>query len=266
MVERYKLEEAHERDIRLMKQEAESETARINVRGQTQLKAHDEQAKEQQAALREEANERIKELEDVIEELEGKVLERDQRITELEEEAEAECDRLREESQQAIRKAREAQVRSHALTPPHTQPPCPLSSHTRTLAHLRSQQETDLKRETSRKLKEEIIDNDKLTVANLNRIKHLEALVDQHKSALDEAETENHELREQLVGAVDAKAAEEESSTLRELLAEREGQLLVMSRRLSDALDGIPERRHSSSSDFLHRFGLAGSRGIGAGA
>ncbi len=72
MVERYKLEEAHERDIRLMKQEAESETTRINVRGQTQLKAHDEQAKEQQAALREEANERIKELEDVIEELEVK--------------------------------------------------------------------------------------------------------------------------------------------------------------------------------------------------
>ena len=68
----------------------------------------------------------------------------------------------------------------------------------------------------------------------------MEALVDQHKTALDEAETENHELREQLVGAVDAKAAEEESSTLRELLAEREGQLLVMSRRLSDALDGIP--------------------------
>ena len=132
MVERYKLEEAHERDIRLMKQEAESETTRINVRGQTQLKAHDEQAKEQQEALREEANERIKELEDVIEELEGKVLERDQRITELEEEAEAECDRLREESQQAIRKAREAQVRI-ALTPSsHT--PLALSSHTRTLA------------------------------------------------------------------------------------------------------------------------------------
>ena len=129
MVERYKLEEAHERDIRLMKQEAESETARINVRGQTQLKAHDEQAKEQQEALREEANERIKELEDVIEELEGKVLERDQRITELEEEAEAECDRLREESQQAIRKAREAQVRSHALTP---------SSHTASLPSLLS--------------------------------------------------------------------------------------------------------------------------------
>ena len=36
------------------------------------------------------------------------------------------------------------------------------------------QAETDLKRETSRKLKEEIIDNDRLTVANLNRIKQLE--------------------------------------------------------------------------------------------
>ena len=90
--------------------------------------------------------------------------------------------------------------------------------------------------------------------------------VDALAAALDEAEGENHELREQLEGAVDAKAAEEESSTLRELLAEREGQLLVMSRRLSDALDGVPERRHSGMpSDFLHRFGLTG-KGIGAGA
>ena len=39
---------------------------------------------------------------------------------------------------------------------------------------------------TQRKLKEEIIDNDRLTVANLNRIKHLEALVEQHKQALEE--------------------------------------------------------------------------------
>lgn len=39
--------------------------------------------------------------------------------------------------------------------------------------------ETDLKRETSRKLKEEVIDNDRLTLANLNRIKHLEAQLEQ---------------------------------------------------------------------------------------
>ena len=41
------------------------------------------------------------------------------------------------------------------------------------------QDETDLKRETSRKLKEEVIDNDRLTLANLNRIKHLEAQLEQ---------------------------------------------------------------------------------------
>ena len=40
-----------------------------------------------------------------------------------------------------------------------------------------AQEETELKRETSRKLKEEIIDNDRLTCANLNRIKMLESQV-----------------------------------------------------------------------------------------
>ncbi len=55
----------------------------------------------------------------------------------------------------------------------------------------RASRQTDLKRQTQRKLKEEIIDNDRLTVANLNRIKSLEQLVEQHKSALIESEGEN---------------------------------------------------------------------------
>ena len=91
-----------------------------------------------------------------IEELEETIARQNERMKEMEAEAEAECERLRDEGLEAIRKLRDAQ------------------------------EETDLKRETSRKLKEEIIDNDRLTVANLNRIKHLEALVDQHKAALDE--------------------------------------------------------------------------------
>ena len=114
-----------------------------------------------------------------------------------------------------------------------------------------AQEETDLKRETSKKLKEEIVDNDKLTVANLNRIKHLEALVEQHKAALDEAETENGELRTALAAstetAEEAKASEEKAESLRELLAERESQLLSMSRRLSDVL----EAREAESYDSL---------------
>ena len=46
--------------------------------------------------------------------------------------------------------------------------------------------ETDLKRETSRKLKEEVIDNDRLTLANLNRIKQLEAQLVEISAQLDE--------------------------------------------------------------------------------
>ena len=46
--------------------------------------------------------------------------------------------------------------------------------------------ETDLKRETSRKLKEEVIDNDRLTLANLNRIKQLEAQLAEISAQLDE--------------------------------------------------------------------------------
>jgi len=147
-------------------------------------------------------------------------------MAQLESEAEGECDRLREEGERAIARLRAAQ------------------------------EETDLKRETSRKLKEEIIDNDRLTVANLNRIKHLEALVEQHKAALDEAEAENGELRSELERAAPlANEAEEEVGTLRELLAERESQLLAMSRRLSEALDARAEAEnlHMSRAEHMGR-------------
>ena len=133
-------------------------------------------------------------------------------MKEMEAEAEAECERLRDEGLEAMRGLRDAQ------------------------------EETDLKRETSRKLKEEIIDNDRLTVANLNRIKSLEALVDQHKAALDEAESENEGLRTELektIGqAADNHAQAEENETLRDLLTEREAQIMSLSRRLSEAIDG----------------------------
>ena len=73
-----------------------------------------------------------------------------------------------------------------------------------------------------------------LTVANLNRIKHLEALVDQHKAALEEAENENEELRGELQRSASEvlgnEEAEEEAKVLREVLAEREAQLISLTK------------------------------------
>lgn len=143
---------------------------------------------------------------------------------ELEAEAKEECDRLREVAEELKEQAEAAQS------------------------------ETDLKRETSRKLKEEIIDNDRLTVANLNRIKHLEELCEKQQAALEEAEGENSELRKELSTAINPQEAEEEITALRELLTERESQLMSLSRRLADFEHGSPEgRRHS----FLDRLGAS---------
>ena len=101
-----------------------------------------------------------------------------------------------------------------------------------------AQEETDLKRQASRKLKEEIIDNDRLTVANLNRIKLLESSLEQYKAALAESEEENEALKSELNKSVqlgqDSEDQEQEISELRSLLAERESQLISMSARLSD--------------------------------
>ena len=154
----------------------------------------------------------------------AQVAAKDKELREVAEEAEEECERLREEGRTAIEKMREAE------------------------------EETDLKREASRKLKEEIIDNDRLTVANLNRIKSLEASVEQHKEALHEAETENEQLRSELEKSLAhgeaAAEAEEEVAALKELLNERESQLVALSRRMTDVLE---ERDAMSSPQAMRR-------------
>lgn len=209
--ERSKLLDEHETAIRAIRAEAESEATRKNMSSEMKLRQQDDEAHEQQEALRAAANEKIGTLEDSIEELQRTIAQQQKRMDEMESEHAAECDRLRDEGEDAVEAMREAEA------------------------------ETDLKRLASRKLKEEIIDNDRLTVANINRIRHLEALVDQHKAALDEADSENAELRSELERSIevghDAKESAEEVATLRDLLAEREGQLLSMSRRMSEVLD-----------------------------
>ena len=169
-----------------------------------------------------------------VDELEAEVEAQKTTMSEMEAEAAAECDRLREEHAEALREMQAAK------------------------------EETDLKRETSRKLKEEIIDNDRLTVANLNRIKSLEAQVEQHRQALDEAEGENGELRAHLSKS---QVEAEEVEALREMLQERENQIVTLSRRLSEALAGHDEnldvRRLSGGrarDSLLDRLGM-GSMG-----
>ena len=210
--EKIRMEQEHATKLHALKSEAENDTERQSMGAELRLQRADELAREERKELEEEATERIEKLENTIEELEETIARKDMRMKEMEAEAEAECERLRDEGLEAMRGLRDAQ------------------------------EETDLKRETSRKLKEEIIDNDRLTVANLNRIKSLEALVDQHKAALDEAENENEGLRTELektIGqAADNHAQAEENETLRDLLTEREAQIMSLSRRLSEAIDG----------------------------
>jgi len=167
-----------------------------------------------------------------VEELEGELAMTQKKLLETETEAEEECERLREQGMEVLRKLQQAQ------------------------------DETDLKRETSRKLKEEIIDNDRLTVANLNRIKHLEQLVEQHKHALEESEQENEELRGELAKTLQTEESSaealEEVSTLRELLAEREAQVASMSQKLADAHGGnVLSSSAARRESLLDRFGLS---------
>jgi hypothetical protein len=105
-----------------------------------------------------------------------------------------------------------------------------------------AQKETELKRETSRKLKEEIIDNDRLTVANLNRIKNLEIEIEETRKLCEKLDDENEELREELGKSLKDEGAsaalEREVEMLRELLSEREQQVRSLSLRLADASSG----------------------------
>lgn len=209
--ERAKLDAEHAQEIRSLRAQFESESTRTSVSSEMRLKQLGTKAAEEQEELRKEAQEKIAELEEVIEQLEAQVEAKDKELREVAEEAEEEVERLKDEKFAAAEKLRAAE------------------------------EETDLKREASRKLKEEIIDNDRLTVANLNRIKQLEATVEQHKEALKEVEHENEDLRAELEKAAAlgeaASEAEEEVASLRELLNERESQLVALSRRMTDVLE-----------------------------
>lgn len=94
-----------------------------------------------------------------------------------------------------------------------------------------AQADSDLKRECSKKLKEEVIENDKLTLATLNRIKTLEAALEQSRCEADRLEDQVSALERQN-GALADQAGE--ADRMRQLLRERETTILVLSDRLQD--------------------------------
>mmetsp|Transcript_42974 Transcript_42974/g.104466 ORF Transcript_42974/g.104466 Transcript_42974/m.104466 type:complete len:367 (+) Transcript_42974:24-1124(+) len=90
----------------------------------------------------------------------------------------------------------------------------------------KAEEERDLKREAAHKLKEEVIGNDRLTVANLNRIKSLEADLQEQMGTIEQLEHQNAELRER------ADEDQAEVDSLKEVLQERERQILQLSHKL----------------------------------
>ena len=216
--ERAKLDAEHAQEIRSLRAQFESESTRTSVSSEMRLKQLGTKAAEEQEELRKEAQEKIAELEEVIEQLEAQVEAKDKELREVAEEAEEEVERLKDEKFAAAEKLRAAE------------------------------EETDLKREASRKLKEEIIDNDRLTVANLNRIKQLEATVEQHKEALKEVEHENEDLRAELEKA--AALGRRRPRRRRGRLAARAAQRARVAAGLLAAHDGCARgaRRHEPAS------------------
>uniref|UniRef100_A0A7S2GN15 Myosin tail domain-containing protein n=1 Tax=Haptolina brevifila TaxID=156173 RepID=A0A7S2GN15_9EUKA len=211
MKAREALKEEHQREMNELRLQLESDAVRKTVGAEMKLKALDEQAREEQEDLREEAQGKISQLEETIEELESQLAKANGRADAAEEAAREEVAQMQGNCDAMLSALEEAQ------------------------------QETELKRETNMKLKDEIIGNDHLTVANLNRIKHLEqenTKINQHADLLEQ---ENEELREELLKNKDEKengASDDEVKELKAVLAEREAQLISISHRLAEATGG----------------------------
>lgn len=256
---------AAEREAELSQAEAESagKVASHKYASELRMKVLEEEADEENESLRVDAEEKLREQEATIEEqretiegLEERLeaaaadaeaaqekaeQETDAKLAELEERAVAEIDEMRAAADRGAAEADEARDRvvqmKRALAEAHV--------------------EVDLKRETSSKLKEEVIDNDRLTCANLNRIKTLEASLALERQGRDDLERLVEEqaegMQEARLAAAAAQEAEHEVAGLRNELAEREAQLVALSRRLEAGGKPAAEERGSGSLRELNR-------------
>eukprot|EP00967_Tisochrysis_lutea_P006901 scaffold8267_cov37-Tisochrysis_lutea.AAC.4 len=109
----------------------------------------------------------------------------------------------------------------------------------------RARAESDLKRECSQKLKEEVIENDKLTLATLNRIKMLEADLEASRRESQQYQSEILSCKREIESL---KPHASENERLRAVLHEREKAYL----RMSERMQTMSERLDSYESGVLH--------------
>ncbi|KOO23622.1 hypothetical protein Ctob_007736 [Chrysochromulina tobinii] len=195
-----KYEDAHERELRALRLESESQHTRSSVSAEMRMQAQEEAAREETDRLREEAMEKISELEEEVAKLEEKqqheeeineMNEEREKLVEIVDEAQKETELKRETS----RKLKEEIIDNDRLT----------------VANLNRIKNLEIEIEETRKLCEKLDDENEELREELGK-----SLKDEGASA----------------------ALEREVEMLRELLSEREQQVRSLSLRLADASSG----------------------------
>jgi len=158
-------EAEHERAMQQAKLEHEAVLTRVKVSADVRSSADVEAISDQLQAVREEHDDKVGALEEKVVRLQEALAE----AHSTQKATEAEAREQMEQAQEAVEEMQERVERAEA--------------------------ETDLKREASRKLKEEVIGNDRLTVANLNRIKTLEAQLQEQADTIEQLEQQNEQMR-----------------------------------------------------------------------
>jgi chromosome segregation ATPase len=124
----------------------------------------------------------------------------------------------------------------------------------------RAQVASDLKRECTQKLKEEVIENDKLTLATLNRIKMLETDLAMSRREVEQTQ-QSEGVRARETAALKEQAAENES--LRAALRHREETSLRLSERMQAMAEKIDYYEQMAKHKQLDgACGVAASRAL----
>lgn len=193
-----RLDAAHQRELRMLRAELDAKSSHDKASVELSAKQAESRAEETRRSL-------LKAAADKGGMLQAKIDEMEEELTRTEAEADEEVKVAVEREAELMRRCRELEEEVAAC-----------------------KDETDLKRETSRKLKEEVIDNDRLTLANLNRIKHLEAQLGEISAQLDEQVGETEAVQQEL------------SISNQELAASRK-QLAKLDETSRDEIEGLQE-------------------------
>ena len=226
-----RLDEEHESELHRLRLQHEVQTTRSAVTSEARVSHATERADEQRKMLLQASTNKSMRLQAKIEELQGELEQANDDAREAAEAARAAAEEAEKDFQRQLdEQAEEAKEQIDELEARCREQQEELNAAT---------EETELKRASAAKLKEEVIGNDRLTVANLNRIKMLEAQLDEERQANEELARENDELR--------GRPSAEKVDALQEMLGEREQQ--ARARAIRRAI----RRRNSSARNFLTR-------------